>query len=224
MTDTTVLLGARLTGDQSLSVFRAVLEALSRPGKVVDLPAGVATSVPPAAVPVLALADLDVSVATFEVGDGPMWASSIRSVTGCRLAPAADADMILAERPPTADEVSSLRVGTAHAPERGARLFVRCDAITEGSTSAGTTIRIKGPGASAGRTITVIGVGGDVFGALAAANRAFPAGVDTWLVAGDRRMVGIPRSSRIDVLADPDTAGPDSADPDSADPDIEGAR
>src|SRR5918994_7539277 len=113
MTDTNVLLSARLTGDQSLTVFRAVLEALSRPGKVVDLPAGVATSVPPAAVPVLALADLDVAVATLEAGDESAWASSIRSVTGCRLATATDADMVVAVRPPTADEVGALSVGAA---------------------------------------------------------------------------------------------------------------
>lgn len=199
MTETTVLLSARLTSDQSLTVFRAVLEALSRPGKVVDLPAGVATSVPPAVVPVLALADLDVAVATLEAGDESTWASSIRSVTGCRVAAATDADMIVAVRPPTADEVASLRVGTAHAPERGARLFVLCAAITEGSAEAGTTIRVQGPGASAGRTITVTGVDADAIRALADANRAFPAGVDTWLITGDRRMVGISRSSRIDI-------------------------
>ena len=85
-------------------------------------------------------------------------------------------------------------------PERGARLFVLCAAISEGSTDAGTTIRVHGPGASAGRTITVTGVDAEVFRALAAANRAFPAGVDTWLVTDDRRMVGIPRSSRIDII------------------------
>lgn len=207
MTDTGVLLSARLTGEQSLAVFRAVLEAISRPGKVVDLPAGVATSVPPAAIPALALADLDVSVGTLEAGDESAWATSIRSVTGCRLTSAADSDVVVAIRPPTAVEVESLRIGMAHAPERGARLFVHCEAITEGSTDAGSTIRVDGPGASAGRTITITGVDADVFRALAAANRAFPAGVDTWLVASDRRMVGIPRSSRIDVLADSEIEG-----------------
>jgi alpha-D-ribose 1-methylphosphonate 5-triphosphate synthase subunit PhnH len=200
MTDTGVLLSARLTGDQSLAVFRAVLEASSRPGKVVVLPGGVAMSVPPAAVPVLALADLDISVATLEPGDESAWASSIRSVTGCRLSAAPDADMIVAIRPPTGDEVGSLRVGSTLAPERGARLFVLCPAITEGSTGGGTTIRIQGPGASVGRTVTVAGIDADVFVALNAANRAFPAGVDTWLVTGDRRMIAIPRSSRIDII------------------------
>jgi alpha-D-ribose 1-methylphosphonate 5-triphosphate synthase subunit PhnH len=207
MTDTNVLLSARLTGDQSLTVFRAVLDALSRPGKVVDLPAGVATSVPPAVVPVLALADLDVAVATLEAGEEAAWASSIRSVTGCRLAAVADADMVVGVRPPTADEVGSLRVGSAHAPERGARLFVLCAAVAEGSTGAGTTIRIHGPGASAGRTVTVAGVDADVFEALAAANRGFPAGVDTWLISDDRRMVAISRSSRIVVLTNTEQQG-----------------
>lgn len=207
MTDTTVLLSARLTGEQSLSVFRSVLEALSRPGKVVDVPAGVATSVPPAAVPVLALADLDVSVATLEAGEETSWASSIRSVTGCRVIAASEADMVVAIRPPSRIDVGSLRLGTSDAPERGARLFVGCDAIVEGSSTAGTTIRLRGPGASAGRTVTVTGVDAQVFCALASANRGFPAGVDTWLVARDRRMIGIPRSSRIDVLADQETEG-----------------
>jgi alpha-D-ribose 1-methylphosphonate 5-triphosphate synthase subunit PhnH len=207
MTGTNVLVSARLTGEQSLTVFRAVLDALSRPGKIVDLPAGAATSVPPPAVPVLALADLDVAVATLEAGEDTEWASSIRSVTGCRLASVTDADMVVGVRAPTADEVGSLRVGSAHDPERGARLFVLCAAVAEASTAAGTTIRLQGPGASAGRTITVAGVDADVFDAIAAANRSFPAGIDTWLISGDRRMVGIPRSSRIVVLTDNEQQG-----------------
>jgi alpha-D-ribose 1-methylphosphonate 5-triphosphate synthase subunit PhnH len=207
MTDTNVLLSARLTGDQSLTVFRAVLDALSRPGKVVDLPSGVATGVPPAVVPVLALADLDVAVATLEAGDEVAWASSIRSVTGCRLAAVTDADMVVGLRAPTADEVGSLRVGSAHAPEWGARLFVLCAAVAEGSTGAGTTIRIEGPGASAGRTITIDGVDADVFRALGAANRSFPAGIDTWVISAERRMVAMSRSSRIVVLTDTEHEG-----------------
>jgi len=198
--ETQAMVRARLTSDQSLAVFRSVLDAASRPGTLVPLPDGTAPGVPSAIVPVLALADLDVAVATLDEADGSPWSSLIRSVTGCRTAAADEADMVVALRLPTIDEIRSLRTGTDHAPERGARLFIACGAIRSGRHDGGTAIRMRGPGASDGRTITVDGIAAELFGALVTANRSFPAGVDTWLVAESRDMVGIPRSTQIDVI------------------------
>ncbi len=201
MTDTDILVRARLASDQSLAVFRAVLSAASRPGTRVALPAEAAPGVPPAAVPVLALADLDVAVAVLdEDANGETWQSLVRSVTGCRAAPADDADMVVAVRQPSPTDIASLRVGTAHGPEHGARLFISCRVLTDQSTGGATTIRLSGPGASKGRTINVVGIERDVFAALAAANTSFPAGIDTWLVADNGVVVGIPRSTQIDFV------------------------
>ena len=200
MSDSGLLVRARLGGEQSLAVFRVVLDVVARPGRILALPNGVAKGAPPAVVPVLALADLDVAVATLESDGDTAWATRLRSVTGCRLASPDDADMVVALRPPTADDVRSLRTGSAHAPEHGPRLFVACASLAAGRSDVGTTIRLHGPGASNGRTLTVGGVGREVFDALATANRSFPAGIDSWFVAPDGRIAGIPRSSRIEIL------------------------
>ena len=206
--ETQTMVRARLTSEQSLAVFRAVLSAASRPGTLVALPADAAPGVPPTIVPVLALADLDIAVAILdEDANGDSWQSLVRSVTGCRTAAAAEADMVVALRPPSPVEIASLRIGTAHAPERGARLFVACRMLTEGSVGGATTIRVSGPGASNGRTVTVTGVARDVLSAVVTANKSFPAGIDTWLVADNGVMAAIPRSTQIDIV---DTAKEES--------------
>lgn len=210
-----VLVRARLSSEQSLEVFRAVLSAAARPARLVTLPGGTAPGVPRAAVPALALADLDVSVTT--LGDSPdddgRWRELIRGVTGCRPCSLADADLVVALREPTPIEISRLPTGSAQAPEHAARLFVSCRSLAPGVQPDGTTINVRGPGASAGRLLTVVGLEGAMFSALSAVNGSFPAGVDCWLVADDGVMAGIPRSAQIDLV---DTPSPQGASPGAA--------
>lgn len=210
-----VLVRARLSSEQSLEVFRAVLSAAARPARLATLPKGTAPGVPPAAVPALALADLDVSVTT--LGDSPeverRWRELIQGVTGCRACSLADADLVVALREPAPSEISRLPAGSAQAPEHAARLFVSCRSLASGVHPDGTRIHVRGPGASAGRLLTVVGLDGAMFTALAGVNRSFPAGIDCWLVADDGVMAGIPRSAQIDLV---DTPSPQGASPGAA--------
>ena len=220
------LAAARLAGNDSLAVFRALLAAAARPGKPVALHADLVATLPAALLAPLALVDLDHVIAvlgddisdtndisdTDEISDTDLpedvadfgWASVITAATDARSTDVlGDADVVIARRSPTAEEIGALRTGSALLPETGARLLIACRAVTtpqlttEQYDSGSIRFRVSGPGASTPRAVEITGVGSDVPAAIAAANSAFPAGIDVWFIDDNGIVVGVPRSSSI---------------------------
>lgn len=184
---------ARLDTHASQRTFRTLLDALSRPGTQGRLhpPSGV----PAALVPALALADVDVTVSVLSPGDGPDWGEVLRTATGARPVELEHADLVVALRRPTPDEVRSLRRGRTDAPELGARLSLAVRELGAGDVF----LTLRGPGIPTVCELEVGGLEAPVFEALATANRRFPTGVDTFLVSDDCVVVGIPRSTTLEV-------------------------
>jgi alpha-D-ribose 1-methylphosphonate 5-triphosphate synthase subunit PhnH len=56
---------------------------------------------------------------------------------------------------------------------------------------------VAGPGVPGSRSFGVTGLDTAVLAAIGEANQGYPAGVDTWLVAGDGTVIGLPRSSTL---------------------------
>ncbi|MEJ7801643.1 MAG: phosphonate C-P lyase system protein PhnH [Ilumatobacter sp.] len=200
---------ARLGADASQRTFRLLLDAFSRPGRIVDLSALAAHhGVEPVLLPVLALADLDTTVAVIDEPDrGVAFAEIVARSTNAPITRGLDdADLVLASGTVTAAQIALLRCGDAWAPECGARLALRCTRLddTDRVPVGGIRLRVSGPGASSGRTVAVDGVAADVFDALQLANAEHPAGVDTWLIDGGGRCVGVPRSSSIEIMEETD--------------------
>lgn len=198
----TPLRSVRLGADASQRSFRLLLEAFSRPGRLVDL-ASVADDhdIEPALLPALALADLEV---TIFVIDTPERTDAVTHLmersTGATSAPHIGmADMVIASGPIDAAHVVELRTGDAWQPEAGARLSMACTRLVADATGAELTVTVRGPGAGSGRTFGVDGVDPAVFDALRVANAEHPAGVDTWLIDRAGSCVGIPRSSQIEL-------------------------
>ncbi|MBP2371801.1 phosphonate C-P lyase system protein PhnH [Pseudonocardia parietis] len=167
-------------------VFRAVLDALARPGILTRLPAGGA--VPPALLPVLGLADLDTPVAILSDED---WSDPVGTATGAPITGPAQARFVAALRSPAADEVAGFPVGSAASPEAGALVSLAVPELTGGPQRT-----LRGPGIPQCRAVAPRGVGPQVWAARAGA--AFPAGFDLLLVDPDGRVLGIPRSTRIE--------------------------
>lgn len=186
---------ARLDTHASQRCFRSLLDALARPGRVgsLDGPVGI----PPALVPALALADVDVTTHVLtRRGDDVDWQGVLTTATGAVAAELEQAELVVALRPPTPDEVRSLRRGRADAPELGARLSLSCHRF-----GAGVALGFRGPGVADVEHLVVEGLEPEVFEAVAAANRRFPAGIDTFLVTDDLAVAGIPRSTELTVGA-----------------------
>lgn len=207
------IVAARLSPHEAQLVFRRVLDALARPGRVAWLPADVVRRVPPALIPALALCDLEV---THCVVDDERWGDVVAAATGSRGVALGEASWVITLRALNPTEVGRLLRGSAQAPERGARLVQGCRELHMGagdqpwsSTDVGAsiiTVEVSGPGVPEVRRFTVTGVHAHFFEALSRVNDSFPAGVDTWLVADSGAVVGLPRTTRI-VVVDRTTRG-----------------
>ncbi|MEM8905611.1 MAG: phosphonate C-P lyase system protein PhnH [Actinomycetota bacterium] len=192
---------ARLEGVRSQQAFGVLLDSLSRPGSIHRIPTGVLVDgLPPALVLALATADVEVTVAVLRSVDEPDWARLLSDATGARIAPIEAAGCVTALVAPSPDDIEVLRRGTALAPESAARLALSVTALTDGSTAADdVVVGLQGPGVDGSITLGVTGIGAEVVEALALANAAFPAGVDTWLVSDGGDVAAIPRSTSIEV-------------------------
>lgn len=189
MTGTAELIrSATLSPAEAQRTFRAVLDALSRPGHVTRLPQQPLRELPAALLPVLALADLGTGVHV--LADDPRWADVVGVATDAYSAPLGYARLVAALRPIGGAELRTLCRGSAQAPEDSALAALAVSDVDGGDTP----LRLTGPGVAGTTTITPHDLPAD----FADARRGdFPAGVDLLLVAPDGRLLGLPRSTDI---------------------------
>jgi alpha-D-ribose 1-methylphosphonate 5-triphosphate synthase subunit PhnH len=173
----------------SQACFRAVLDAMARPGQIVTVAA--AMDPPPmldtaTAAVLLTLADTDT----------PLWLDAAASPArdwiafhcGAPAATAGSATLALALGPVRLD---AFPAGTDDAPEQGATLILQLTALGHGAV-----LELSGPGLAAPSTLAADGLPNG-FVAEWAANRAlFPRGVDIILCAGNQ-LAALPRTVRI---------------------------
>jgi alpha-D-ribose 1-methylphosphonate 5-triphosphate synthase subunit PhnH len=199
MTTTTI---APLSPAHSQQVFRAVMDALARPGTVHRLPGDL--DAPPALLPVLALADLGTPACV--LAEPGQWAGVVRAMTSAPAAALAQARLVAALRPVTGAELASLRTGTAGAPEDGALASLSVTdlrSLPDGGTPAEAAgdsrrLRLSGPGIPGTRDLLVTGLPPDFVAVRRELASAFPAGCDLLLVSPDGNLTGLPRTTVID--------------------------
>ncbi|SAL03866.1 carbon-phosphorus lyase complex subunit [Caballeronia ptereochthonis] len=184
-------------------VFRALLDALSRPGSIVAIDAALpnnhamrdalAGRVPLAAfASLLALTDYSTPVCIEReadvLGDALRFHASA-PVTRDRRA-AAFAYIDDARRLPPLDAFSH---GEPENPEDSATLFIRVPSLTEGEPLAW-----RGPGIAESRTVAIAGLSREFWRERAALTALFPCGIDCYFVAGGS-LVGLPRTTQVEV-------------------------
>ena len=174
---------------QSARAFRAVLDALSRPGVIVML-AGAAPPAPlSAAAGVLVLTLVDGTTPLHLAGghDTPALRDWITFHTGAPLVGPAEAVFVIgiweALQP-----VSRFAIGRADYPDRAASLIVEMPRLEASGA------RLTGPGIATEAHLSLPEV------TAFQANRAlFPLGFDTYLTCGSR-LAGLPRSTRVEAV------------------------
>jgi len=164
--------------------FDALLWALSRPGEIRRLPTvGIETIAE-------ALCDRETGL---YCSDDAM-ALRLRR-TGVRYAALGEADYVLINGPTDAETAALLsRVGAGSMlyPETGATILML------GKIGEGTELRLSGPGI-AGSTTVAIGDIAPAFWTVRQTACRYPLGWDVFIVDDDR-LLGLPRSTRIEVL------------------------
>jgi alpha-D-ribose 1-methylphosphonate 5-triphosphate synthase subunit PhnH len=184
------------------TVFRTLLDALSRPGTV-----GVVENVLPAAQAAgthRSRADLAAFAALLTLCDysTPVWlaqpdtalASALRFHTG---APIVDdvheAAFAYIHDAALLPELEQFSLGAAHAPEHSVTLLIRVDALT-----GGAPIVLSGPGIEHAAIIYPVGLTENFWRERAGLAPLFPCGIDCYLVCGSK-LIGLPRTTQAKV-------------------------
>jgi len=178
------------------AVFRATLQALSHPGRVIELAArsGVPRGLSPAmAAVLLTLAD----------GDAPLWLPSgvgadvarfLRFHCGCRImgrpGMAVFAAVPAGFEPPA---LADCHPGDPAYPDRSATLILEVASLTDGEP-----LRLAGPGIRDAQILRVAGLPAGFPAQWQENHRRFPLGVDVLLTSG-RRLCGLPRTCRMEA-------------------------
>jgi alpha-D-ribose 1-methylphosphonate 5-triphosphate synthase subunit PhnH len=171
--------------------FRAVLDAMARPGRIHAAGDGLTPPAPldPATAAVLL---------TLVDGESPLWLDAafapardwIAFHCGAVAIPAiGQAAFVLAG---VAPPFAQLDPGTDEAPEQSATLILQARGL-----GVGRALRLAGPGLAAPTLLAVDGLPEDFVAAWAANHAAFPRGIDIILCAGSR-LAALPRSLSIE--------------------------
>ncbi|MDR5746723.1 phosphonate C-P lyase system protein PhnH [Caballeronia sp. LZ029] len=184
-------------------VFRALLDALSRPGSIVAIDAALPDNhamrdalggrVPLAAFASL-LALTDYSTPVFIEREDDVLGDALRFHASAPLTrdrrEAAFAYIDDARGMPSLDAFSH---GDPEAPEDSATLFIRVPSLTEGEP-----LVWRGPGIAQSRMVGIAGLSRDFWRERAALTALFPCGIDCYFVAGGS-LVGLPRTTHVEV-------------------------
>lgn len=176
--------------------FRAVMNAMARPGTihaVAGLVAAPAPLSPVAAAVAVALADyetplwLDAPLAAMP--DVPAY---LTFHTGARIvaAPSQAAFALIADAGSLPD-FDGFALGTDVYPDRSTTLILHVASLTDGPR-----LRLEGPGIKGHATLAAAGLPADIVARLAANHALFPRGVDL-VLAGPEGVVALPRTSRV---------------------------
>lgn len=180
----------------SQAVFRAVLCALSRPGRVqtVGSDAHVPYGADPAAAAVLlALLDPDCTLwlsPALAAGPAPQY---LRFHTGCALVDRPDAARFAwIASPAELPRLDAFALGSEFEPEFSTTCVLQVDALDDAS---GWTLR--GPGIRDRHRLAAAGLGRDFAAQWRASHALFPRGIDLLLCAGDR-LAALARTTAIE--------------------------
>ena len=169
----------------SQAAFRAALQALSRPGTLVESERAAYS---------LCLALLDQDTRLWLSPSAQAFGASLRFHTGCLLVRnAAEADFIFAGNAKELPPLESLGLGTDEAPHRSATVILEVEEL-----AVGGSWRLAGPGIPDEARLRVPALGTAFLEEWRANQRRFPRGVDLFVCSG-ARVCGLPRTTRIEA-------------------------
>lgn len=187
----------------SQHVFRAALQALSHPGRLVDVAhdaevpcVGHAAS----AALLLALLDADCQLWLSPALRDSEAAAWLRFHTGCQLTAAChEAQFAWIAAVDALPMLASFAGGSENYPDQSTTCVIDVPALGQGLAAGRGGWRLSGPGIEGETGLRVEGLPPDFVAQWDANHTTFPCGVDLFL-ATDRQIVGLPRTTRIDVL------------------------
>ena len=171
------------------SAFRAILDAMSRPGTIHGAGYGLTPPVPLTQATAACLLTLVDAETTLWLDDGCDAARDwIAFHCGAPFAPLETAGFALAD---TLPDLAALDAGSDDGPQDGTTVILQVASLCSGQRLA-----LAGPGLKTSTMLDVDGLPDDFVSVWAANHARFPRGIDLILCAGDE-LVALPRSVRI---------------------------
>jgi alpha-D-ribose 1-methylphosphonate 5-triphosphate synthase subunit PhnH len=156
--------------------FRAVLDAMAHPGRVVTMPARLPFSLP------LGTAAVAVALSLCDA-DTPVWLDPAPLA-----ATPSEASFAFVADPAAMPALYSFALGSDEYPERSATLVIEVSSLADGDG-----VRLRGPGIEDEARLAVAGVPARFWAERAALAELFPRGLDMVFACGDA-LVAVPRS------------------------------
>lgn len=171
------------------ATFRGILQAMSRPGTIQQLPIG---GDGPLQTLLSSLLDQEVSLAGIDPAAADL-AVEVARKTGCRITALEQADFLLAVGDSAAERLPVLKRGSSEYPETGATVIF----LVDGINPEGGAFSLSGPGVKDVVYPDFSGISDKVLPLLAEVNRDFPLGIDAVVLDRQGQLACIPRSTRI---------------------------
>ncbi|KAF0136082.1 MAG: PhnH protein [Xanthobacteraceae bacterium] len=181
---------------EAQQTFRAVMNAMARPGTVqavAGLAAAPAPLSPVAAAVAVALADYETPL-WFDapLAAVPEVAAYMTFHTGARIVAApSQAAFALVANPGAMPDFDGFALGTDVYPDRSTTLILQVRSLADGPK-----FRLAGPGIKGETILAVAGLPTDIVARLAANHALFPRGVDL-VLAGPQGVAALPRTTRV---------------------------
>ncbi|KMO38591.1 protein phnH [Methylobacterium tarhaniae] len=177
-------------------VFRAVMDALARPGTIQPLAPGLAPPAPltpELAAIALALADADAPLwLDAGLARNPAVADFLRFHTGARITgDPAEAAFALVSDPAACPDLGTFAKGTPAYPDRSATLVLAVSILSDREGW-----HLAGPGIRGSARLAAAPLPADILSRLARNHAGFPQGIDL-ILAAPGRVAALPRSTRV---------------------------
>jgi alpha-D-ribose 1-methylphosphonate 5-triphosphate synthase subunit PhnH len=175
--------------------FRNLLQAFARPGSLRHLSDQARDRGTALELLASCLLDAETSLSNLWEEDEDL-VRGLCVLTGCRRAPAAAADFVLAGSRGAASRMRLLRTGEPDFPDRGATLVYLVDEIRP----TGGAFAWKGPGIEGSVRPWIEGVPPEDWTGLREVNAGYPLGLDAVFLDGRGAVVALPRSTRLEGM------------------------
>lgn len=191
----------------SQQIFKILMDAMSRPGKIYKLYSHNFSKVPECLNPfvISILKTLGDNNVTFSAGDddSEVLHKYIEVNTGMAHADFRSADYALFDGKEFDKNLLMLNNGTLEFPESSATAIISVESILQGkckvSAADNTELHMSGPGIQEKHILTITGLDREYINTLKEANAVFPLGVDTIFIDDGGNMTCMPRTTKVEV-------------------------
>jgi alpha-D-ribose 1-methylphosphonate 5-triphosphate synthase subunit PhnH len=186
--------------------FRALLQAMSHPGRIYPLSGDTDKDIAPMGdaglmLVLRTLLDHEVRFSVLGKETGSL-EKAVARLTGGRCAAVADADFVIVPGGKSRGAIKKARRGTLEYPDAGATAIYAVQSLGEGGAGAGVSEAaavLKGPGVKGEIAVAIVGTNPEELADIKEMTNDFPLGIDCVFVDEAGMVLCIPRSTRIEA-------------------------